>query len=63
MTKTKRFWCEDDSTSLKEITTSKKNGKILEIDGVQYERIGEDMVFCPKSSRIKKLIAGNKLIH
>ena len=62
MSKPKRFWCEDDSTSLKEIVKSKKNGKTLEIDGIQYERIGEDMVLCPKSSRIRKLVDGNKII-
>lgn len=63
MSKTKRFWCEDDSTSLKEIITSKKNGHTLEINGIQYERIGEDMVLCPKSSRILKLVDGNKLLQ
>ena len=62
MSKAKRFWCEDDSTSLKEIRNSKRNGKTLEIDGIQYERIGEDMVLCPKSSRILKLADGNKII-
>jgi hypothetical protein len=51
----KRFWCEDISQTLKEIRNSKKNGKIIEINGLQYEHIGDDMLYCFKSSSIKKL--------
>jgi hypothetical protein len=54
--KQKRLWCEDISIILKSIKTSKKNGKTIEIDGLQYEYIGDEMLYCLKTSTIKKII-------
>ena len=51
----KRIWCEDISPTLKSIRASKKHGKTVEIQGLQYEYVGEDMLFCLKTFRIKKL--------
>jgi len=51
----KRTWCEDISPTLKLIRTSKKHGKTVEIQGQQYEYVGDDMLFCLKTFRIKKL--------
>jgi len=51
----KRVWCEDVSSTLKSIRNSKKHGKTVEINGLQYEHIGDDMLYCLKTSRIKKL--------
>ena len=51
----KRVYCEDISPTLKSIRTSKKHGKTVEIQGLQYEYVGDDMLFCLKTFRIKKL--------
>ena len=51
----KRTYCEDVSAVLKSIRVSKKHGKTVEINGLQYEYIGDDMLYCLKTSRIKKL--------
>jgi hypothetical protein len=51
----KRYWCEDTSQSLKEITNSKKNGKTLERNGIQYEYVGDNLLFNTKTNRIEKL--------
>ena len=51
----KRTYCEDISPILKSIRTSKKHGKTVEIQGQQYEYVGDDMLFCLKTSTIKKL--------
>lgn len=53
--RSKRIRCEDVSPTLKSIRTSKKHGKIVEIQGIHYEYVGDDMLYCLKSSRIKKL--------
>ena len=53
--KRKRVWCEDVSSTLKLIRSGKKYGKTVEINGLQYEHIGDDMLYCLKTSRIKKL--------
>ena len=53
--KGRRTWCEDISSTLKSIRNSKKHGKMVEIDGVYYEHIGDDMLYCSKTSTIKKL--------
>ena len=50
----KRFYCEDTSSILKSIRASKKHGKTVEINCLQYEHIGDDMLYCLKTSRIKK---------
>ena len=51
----KRVWCEDISSTLNSIRASKKHGKTVEINGLQYEHIGDDMLYCLKTSTIKKL--------
>ena len=51
----KRVYCEDTSSILKSIRTAKKHGKQVEINGLQYEYVGDDMLYCLKTSRIKKL--------
>ena len=53
--KGKRDYCEDVSSTLKLIRASKKHGKTVEIQGLQYEYVGDDMLFCLKTFRIKKL--------
>ena len=54
-TQPKRYWCEDISQTLKEITSSKKNGKTLEKDGIIYEYVGDDMVLNTKTNRLEKI--------
>ena len=51
----KRVYCEDISNTIKLIRTSNKHGKTVEINGEQFEYVGDDMVYCLKTSRIKKL--------
>lgn len=51
----KRVYCEDISQTLKLIRTAKKHGKTVEINGNQYEYVGDDMLYCVKTSTIKKL--------
>ena len=51
----RRVYCEDISPVLKSIRSGKKHGKLVEINGLQYEHIGDDMLYCLKTSRIKKL--------
>lgn len=51
----KRFWCEDDSPTLKEIKTSKKNGKTFVKDGITYEYVGDNLALNTKTNRIEKL--------
>ena len=50
-----RYWCEDVSPTLKEITTSKKNGKSFIKDGVTYEYVGDNLAFNTKTNQIEKL--------
>jgi hypothetical protein len=50
----KRTWCEDTSPILKSIRNGKKHGKTVQINGLQYEHIGDDMLYCLKTSTIKK---------
>lgn len=51
----KRIYCEDISPTLKSIRASKKHGKTVEIQGQLYEYVGDDMLFCFKTSIIKKI--------
>lgn len=53
--KRKRVWCEDVSSTLRSIRSGKKHGKTVEINGMQYEYIGDDMLYCFKTSTVKKL--------
>jgi hypothetical protein len=55
MIKRKRTYCEDISPVLKSIRSHKNHGKTVEINGLQYEHIGDDMLYCLKTSTIKKL--------
>ena len=38
----KSIWCEDISPTLKSIRASKTHGKTVEIQGLQYEYVGDD---------------------
>ena len=53
--KRKRFYCEDVSTVLKSIRASKKHGKTVQINGNEYEYIGDDLLLNTKTNRIEKL--------
>lgn len=53
----KRIWCEDISPLFKSIKSHKHNGKLIEINGVSYERIGDDMLYNLKTSRIENLVS------
>jgi hypothetical protein len=50
-----RHWCEDTSPTLKQIHSSKKNGKTLERNGTIYEYVGDDMLFNTKTNQIEKV--------
>jgi len=49
----KRNWCEDISPLLRSIKAEKNHGKLLEINGKSYERIGNDMYYDLVTSYIK----------
>lgn len=51
----KRTYCEDTSPILKSIRTAKNHGKIRTINDLTYEQIGDDMLYCFKTSRVVKL--------
>ena len=51
----RRVYCEDTSPALKSIRTAKNHGKIRTINDLTYEQIGDDMLYCPKTSRVVKL--------
>ena len=51
----KRIYCEDMSPTLRSIRASKKHGKTVEIHGEHFEYVGDDMLYCLKTFRIKKL--------
>jgi hypothetical protein len=51
----KRVYCEDTSPILKSIKNAKNNGKIRTINDLTYEQIGDDMLYCFKTSRVLKL--------
>lgn len=50
----KRVYCEDTSSIIKSIRSHKSHGKIMTINSKQYECIGGDMLYCLKTSTIKK---------
>jgi len=52
----KRIWCEDTSPTLKAIRASKNHGRLVKINGIEYEQIGSDMLYNPKTSRVRMLI-------
>jgi hypothetical protein len=51
----KRIYCEDTSPLLKSIRNAKNHGKIRTINDLTYEQIGDDMLYCFKTSRVLKL--------
>jgi hypothetical protein len=51
----KRVYCEDTSPLLKSIRNTKNHGKIRTINDLTYEQIGDDMLYCFKTSRVVKL--------
>jgi hypothetical protein len=51
----RRTWCEDVSPIIKSIRSHKNHGKIMEINGKQYECIGGDIFLDVKTNRIEKL--------
>ena len=51
----RRNYCEDLSPTLKSIRNSKNHGKIRTINDLTYEQIGDDMLYCLKTSRVLKL--------
>ena len=51
----RRNYCEDMSPTLRAFRKSKHHGKIIELDGLSYERIGDDLFYCLKTSTIKNL--------
>lgn len=50
-----RYWCEDVSPTLKQITSSKKNKKTIEKNGIIYEYVGDDLLFNTKTNQIEKI--------
>jgi uncharacterized protein YdeI (BOF family) len=50
-----RHWCEDASTTLREIKNSKKNGKTITLNGTIYEHVGDNLLFNTKTNRIEKV--------
>ena len=50
-----RYWCEDDSSILRQIKASKNNGKTITKDGILYEYVGDDLLFNTKTNQIEKL--------
>jgi hypothetical protein len=51
----RRNYCEDMSPTLNAFIKSKHHGVIIELDGLTYERIGDDLFYCFKTSTIKNL--------
>ena len=51
----RRHYCEDMSPTLRAFRKSKHHGVMIELDGLAYERIGDDLFYCLKTSSIKNL--------
>jgi hypothetical protein len=51
-----RIWCEDLSPIINQIKSSKNNGKLITINNIEYERIGDDLLHNLKTSRIEKFV-------
>jgi hypothetical protein len=51
-----RAWCEDSSLTIKKIKLSKHNGDLIIIGKNEYERIGDDLLYNKKTSRIEKFV-------
>jgi hypothetical protein len=52
-----RIWCEDFSPTLKSIKLSKQNGKFIVIQNNEYQRVGDDLLYNLKTSRIEKFVS------
>ena len=50
-----RIYCEDLSPTIRKLRTDKNHNKIMIINDLTYEQIGNDMLYCFKSSRVLKL--------
>lgn len=51
----KKLYCDSISPILKSIRNAKNHGEIRTINGLTYEQIGDDMLYCFKTSRVIKL--------
>lgn len=51
----RRTYCEEKSPTLKSIISSKNHGKIITVEKDTYEYIGDNLLYCFKTSRIIKL--------
>jgi hypothetical protein len=51
----KKLYCDNISPTLKSIRNAKNHGKIRIINDLTYEQIGDDMLYCFKTSRVIKL--------
>ena len=51
----RRYYCEDTSPTLRAFRKSKHHGVMIELNGLTYERIGDDLFYCFKTSSIKNL--------
>jgi hypothetical protein len=49
--------CEDLSPTIKKFRSSKNHGKIRIINDLTYQQIGDDILYCFKTSRILKLVS------
>jgi hypothetical protein len=49
-----RIGCEEISSIFKQIKSSKHNGKLITINNIEYERVGDDLLYNIKTSRIEK---------
>jgi hypothetical protein len=51
-----RTGCEDNSPIFRQIKSSKYNGKLKIINNIEYERIGDNLLYNIKTSRIEKFV-------
>jgi len=51
----RRNYCEDMSPTLRAFRKSKHHGTIITLNGLVYERIGDDLFYFFKTSSIKNL--------
>jgi hypothetical protein len=51
----RRIYCEDVSPTLNILRKSKHHGNTIQLNGLIYERIGDNLLYCEKTSLIKNL--------
>jgi hypothetical protein len=51
----RRIYCEDISPTLNLFRKSKHHGKTIQLNGLIYERIGDNLLYCEKTFLIKNL--------